>query len=164
MAKGDILLHKEHGVNPRVTVCEDCGVDIGVIMLGIREWKGRCEPCNTNAYGVGKRGTKCAMCGEYLTDCVKIERNETVPVGHCKSCETKRDALQKELREVIDGGGIHFKCDECGARGAIRKSPPVDAVRAEALEKGKIPNIDAEFGIQLASCVEHGGGIPGEVH
>lgn len=34
MAKGDIILSKEHGVNPSIAVCPVCGKETGVALFG----------------------------------------------------------------------------------------------------------------------------------
>ena len=34
MGKGDIILSKEHGVNPSIALCPVCGKEIGVALLG----------------------------------------------------------------------------------------------------------------------------------
>lgn len=34
MAKGDIILSKEHGVNPSIMVCPVCGKEIGLALFG----------------------------------------------------------------------------------------------------------------------------------
>lgn len=34
MGKGDIILSKEHGVNPSITMCPVCGKETGIALLG----------------------------------------------------------------------------------------------------------------------------------
>lgn len=155
MAKGDLLLHKEKGVNPRVSVCQACGEDLGVVMLGAHEYKGWCPKCGMTVYGATKRG-KCEVCKSRLEDCEIIADSEKVPGGLCDTCVAKEAEEKKAVDAILKEGGILFKCRACGARGAIRKCVQTEGLRKEAFRKGMISSIDAEFGIEMESCIEHG--------
>lgn len=155
MANGDLLLHKEKGVNPRISVCQACGEDVGVVLLGAREYKGTCPNCEITVYGATKRG-RCDACKGRLEDCRVIADTEKVPGGLCDDCAAKKAKEKEAIDAILKGGGVLFRCAACGCRGAMPKSEQTEHIRKNALAKGLIPDIDAMFGIEMGSCDEHG--------
>lgn len=146
-----ITLHPELGVNPRLTVCTRCGAEgKDLLLLGIRNYWVQCDKCNARVYGGFNRNGRpgsasvCPSCGG--TSHGKrheLKESERIPHGLCAGCE-KELAMQKE---VVESGGIYFKC-KCGAAGVIKESAPIcKAVRERAGIAAPAP-----VGVELDDC------------
>jgi len=122
-----ITLHPDRGVNPRVTVCTGCGADIGVALLGVRDWQWK---CGCGAVNLGHQRCpprKCESCGKrgvsqcswtnigWLPDTAKI------PDGLCDACEARR----AECAAEVERGGVWWRCKTCGSEGAIKADHPL---------------------------------------
>lgn len=118
---GNIELHPEKGVNPRITVCCQCGEDIGLVLLGRHEHKDICNKCGLVYYGGKPLGGECPRCHTYGWHREPIEEHEKIPEGLCEKCQES----QRELDKVVAEGGIYWRCDDCNATGAIRASSPL---------------------------------------
>lgn len=152
-----IILDEEKGVNSRMTVCERCGKNLGVILPGKDDYVGHCSECNSYTIGVSERGDRCAKCNSRLdVERRKLGDYEKIPCGLCDKCEKELKDSHDAVKKLIDAGGIHFKCLECGGIGALAKSEATEAIRADALEAGLIENYNDEFGIEFGKCTEHG--------
>lgn len=119
---GGIRLHKELGVNPRLTVCPQCGGDgPELLLLGATNKIYRCAECNTPHVGRPKGG-KCQKCGHCH---VPFEREltsmERLPGSICDKCSE----LNERCAEMVRAGGIHWQCADCGSAGAIKAEHPL---------------------------------------
>lgn len=112
-------LHKDKGLNPRIGVCECCGKDISVIMMGAHDKMYECRNCGTKL--VGRRD--CPKCKTHIDPKplgIFPERGK-IPNGLCEQCEA--DVVMQN--EVVKAGGIYWKCENCGRHGAIRAGHPL---------------------------------------
>lgn len=154
MSEKGLRLHKDKGVNAHMTLCSRCGGEgQELIMLGAHDKKVTCNSCGMVHIGMTKRSLKtgCKNCHSgNLTEEI-IADNEKLPIGLCEDCEKEI----AEHKKVIDSGGLHFKCDECGCLGVIKPSKFTESVRQSALDNGMIKTLDAEFGIEFNKCAEH---------
>jgi len=121
-----IYLHPTKGVNPRLTICRNCGKDVGVALLGSREGLYTCTSCGTHSIG-GRPGKdrpghlgssicpKCEASDSYVRE-RSIEDGEKLPIELCDECKKLEDDTAQMVRE----GGVYFKCAKCGSAGAIK--------------------------------------------
>lgn len=117
-----ITLHKERGVNPRLTICTWCHKDVGLVLLGAREHIYRCTNCSQVSIG-GRPGTpgncvcpKCDRHDTYVQD-RKIGEHEKINLGElCDDCAKKRAEHEAE----VAAGGIYWRCDVCHSAGVLR--------------------------------------------
>lgn len=135
---GSIQLHSEKGLNPRLTICRNCGKDVGVALLGSSEKIYKCTSCGARSLG-GRprkgshlnRREECPSCkavGTYDFE-RNIEDHEKLPIELCNDCQKNLEAVAEEVKR----GGIHWKCKDCGSAGAIKAGHPLaEAVRAHA--------------------------------
>lgn len=117
MAKGDILLHPEKGINPFMTYCPRCGGEgRDLILIGARDSVITCPHCGINAIGFSPN-QRCPSCKEKLAGGKhrKLEDHEKLPGGLCQKCED----LEKAANEEVKKGGVYVKC-KCGMQGAIK--------------------------------------------
>lgn len=131
-----IELDREKGVNPRVTICVDCGKDVGVALLGRHDGLYKCRDCGGLSVGgkphknrPGHLGfSECPKCGAHDSyEWVgKIPEHEKLPIERCDECAAKQKAADDEVK----AGGVYWKCEDCQSRGAIRAEAPLSkAVR-----------------------------------
>lgn len=123
-------LHKEHGVNPRLTFCPQCGGEGNeLVLLGAHDSLYRCIREECGAAHIGRpEGGSCAKCGATVRLERKIGQHERIPGGICDACQEKN----RQVEEEVARGGIHWRCADCGAAGAIRAGHPLaEAVRAQ---------------------------------
>jgi hypothetical protein len=133
MARKDkIELHKEKGLNPHMTVCQQCGQDIGLMLLGSADSLLTCNDCGKTTVGKRKART-CAdpECKGRLTFKEELADTSRFPGGLCDVCKLERDTHAKFVSE----GGVYFKCDDCNATGVIKSNSFTQEVR----EKHNIP-------------------------
>lgn len=113
-----ITLHPEKGVNPKITICINCGKDNGVALVGINDKVIECS-CGTQNV-CAKFGDKCPNCGSRLSSANKwrvLGDNEKIQSGLCDEC---RDELTK-FEAIVKEGGVHWKCSDCGSHGVIKR-------------------------------------------
>jgi len=115
-----MLLHPKKCSNPRLGTCQNCGKDIGVVLLGIHEKIYKCNRCDMNHIG---GMPKSCQCGEkhdfrYVRN---IGEHEKISMGICDDCKKK----ENDAKEMVKNGGIYFKCKICGSEGAIRPNHPL---------------------------------------
>ena len=123
-----IRLHKTDGANPRLTICQQCGEDVGLALIGALDWKSKCQKCGLIHYGGYPKDHRCPVqgCGGSMFRDGKIEEHEKLPGGICDKCEK----LNKQTKQMVEEGGIYFKRADCGSAGAIRVGHPLSkAVR-----------------------------------
>ena len=127
-----IMLHRKKGLNPRMTCCRNCGKDVGIALLGVKEYFYKCS-CGASCFG-GKpeRGKKCPKCGSlnsYERDRI-IEDHERLPIELCKNCQKKEKAAADEVKK----GGIYWRCKDCGSAGVIKSGHPLSVKVREQLK------------------------------
>jgi hypothetical protein len=145
-----IQLHPTKGINPHVTFCVQCGVDVGIALIGNRDKKRTCDNCDTVNYGA-KASDSCGKCGLSLrtAKAEEIREGERLPGGLCNDCQ----AEQKEHREIVEQGGVYWKCRECTLRGVIKPSPFAEMVREQL--GTPTPQL---CGVEFEHCIEHSSG------
>lgn len=164
---GSIHLDKEKGVNPRLSICRNCGKDVGVVLFGSADKIYKCSSCGARCYG-GRprqesylnRREECPFCKSVGT--YDFERNiddaEKIPIELCDDCRKKLDEVAEEVRK----GGIHWKCKDCGSAGAIKAGHPMaEAVRAHAKITAPDP-VGVEF--NKTDCPLCTGAVKGETN
>jgi hypothetical protein len=105
-------LHKDKGVNPHLCICPRCGKENGeIILVGACDSVYKCS-CGTTIYG----GPEHPGCKEEATFVRKLEDSEQIPTNICKECIDKQNEADNEVKL----GGVYWKCDICGSRGAIK--------------------------------------------
>jgi hypothetical protein len=107
-----LTLHRTKGVNPRLTVCEGCGKDVGVMLLGTHDYTTTCKPCGIVLIG----GGPCPRCRRDGTDRRTLDHAVRIPEGLCDDC-ARREA---EARAEVEKGGVFWRCVDCRAAGAIK--------------------------------------------
>lgn len=122
MASGFITLNENGDIGPHMTFCPQCGGEAReIVLMGNKEYKDVCQHCRMIHYGGvdpvrGQR--KCVKCGSYALLRVRMTENEKVPGPLCEKCEK----LNRECDEAVAVGGVYWKHEECGSRGAIKAS------------------------------------------
>ena len=145
MAKGDILLHKEKGLNPYMTYCPQClGEGRDIVLVGARNKVITCPSCGINAIGF-THSQRCPKCKEKLTGGKSrtLDDHEKLPGSLCQACEDKMKASEAEVKR----GGVYVKC-KCGMQGAIK------ADHALAKDTRDRLNLHAgePCGVEITSC------------
>jgi len=124
-------LHPDKGLNPRLTVCTQCGADVGLALLGEHNIKYTCPKCGCVHFGPPDHH-KCGKCEEPFSRVWKKEEigeNEKLPGGLCDACRKQADLM----KEVVAEGGIYWKCTVCGSNGAIKSSSSLCAMVREKM-------------------------------
>lgn len=124
-----ITLHQKLGLNPRLTFCVRCGGETNELaLLGNKNWIYKCGDCG--AKFVGGAPVRCPKCGGRSFDRDReLSDGERIPSGDlCDKCK----AQLEELKQVVEEGGVFWRCSDCGSEGAIRKSDFADEVRKAA--------------------------------
>jgi hypothetical protein len=145
----NLMLHKEKGVNPRLTCCRNCGKDVGVALLGINEGIYECNICKVNHIGYPSGG-RCPKCATSVTKTGTVGEHDKLPIELCDDCEAKEKASADAVRD----GGIYWKCSKCHSSGAILKRAPLAQMVREQMNIAA-PNpcgIDFEGGINCPVC------------
>lgn len=111
-----IRLHKELGVNPRMTFCPRCGGEAQeLVLLGTANYVGDCRE-HGKVYGA-LAGGRCPIekYGNTLHDHRQLKPSERVPAHDI--CDECKKALRVQ-QEAIDAGGLAWRCT-CGSEGGI---------------------------------------------
>lgn len=142
-----IILHPTKGVNPFLTVCERCGKDIGLILVGRRDKIRQCGGCKQHLIGF-REMEPCPSCGDrgphaYVKT---LQEGDKLPGGLCDEC----DKEVREHNEIVRQGGVHWKCKECKRGGVIRPSDFAAKVREAANVPAPNP-----VGVEFEKCAEH---------
>jgi hypothetical protein len=111
--QGSVILHPKKGVNPRMTCCIKCGKDVGIVLLGIKDYYYDCKTCNIRSIG----SKKCMKCNQEGAMNVKqLADNEKIACEICPEClEAKKQADEEVLK-----GGIYWTCVKCHSFGCIK--------------------------------------------
>lgn len=131
---GSITLHPKLGLNVHMTVCPRCcqnGDEL--VLLGIHNRVYECAASDCKARTLGKKEKKCPGCG-YETERVfvrEIGEHERVSGSVCGACQKEL----KEHQDVVEAGGIVFKCADCKAEGVIKASAPLAKMVRETHQK-----------------------------
>lgn len=140
--KGSIRLHPKLGLNPRLTICTRCGKDgDDLILLGATNRKYKHDKCGLIFIGRPDKDY-CPKCKEHLfgmelSDLGEIPEFEKMP-GTCKECREKQEKLDADVQEMVDAGGVPFRCKDCGCAGAVKAdSDLAKKVRKWAKENSK---------------------------
>ena len=117
-------LHKEKGLNPKLTFCPRCGGDANeIILIGIHEGKYTCRKCGMISFG-SQTHNRCPRCEQdyLMTRTSTIGEYEKLPASEpCDKC--------KEHSEIVKKGGVYWKCSTCGSEGVLKVSPLSKKVR-----------------------------------
>ncbi len=136
-----VTLHPTKGVNPRLSVCEWCGADVGVILLGAHDHMTHCRPCGITLVG----GGRCPKCKAYGTDREPIPEHAKLPGGLCDACQT----CKADSDAAVAAGGVYWRCVDCKSQGAIKASAPLAGeVRAQL----KVPTGPCGVEFTKAEC------------
>lgn len=132
---GSITLHKERGVNPRLTYCPRCRNDANeLLLLGDREYKDICQDCGMVHFGgaaIGRNGRRCQKCDSLRLKREEIAEHEKLPASDiCDACKEEIKTLQGEVAV----GGIYWRCVDCRAEGVLKAS--TDMAKAVREEQG----------------------------
>jgi hypothetical protein len=101
-----IILDKERGVNAHVTVCEMCGKDYGVALMGTSDWIAICPSCNSKNL-VTQRHGRCLKCGSWLLGKkTRLAEAESIIMGICVDCEKRQRNSSTRLAEVVYSGSV----------------------------------------------------------
>jgi hypothetical protein len=117
---GNIILHKEKGVNPKVALCERCGKDWGLLLLGVYDIQWKCTKCGALHIGGHSEPKECGKCGNVTLINKGPYEGRDIVSGLCKKCE-------KELQEhhdIVAAGGVYWNCSNCKANGVIKATSP----------------------------------------
>ncbi|RPI52555.1 MAG: hypothetical protein EHM49_00315 [Deltaproteobacteria bacterium] len=117
-----ILVSREHGVNPSMGVCVNCGESTGEIILVGKCNKHICRNCKLEIY---QNGTpqKCPRCGSgdtFLKE-VDVAAPREMPHGLCDKCKADNERMGALVRQ----GGIYWRCPACGSNGVILPGKPL---------------------------------------
>jgi len=146
-----IPLSPHGGLTPHLTYCQHCGQQTGEITVGHLFWlmhEGERVACCYKKH-------KAKVCKRLGIDprqvtLVEVGPWEQVPANDlCDQCKQ----AEAEVRQVVELGGIFFRCQKCGAEGAILgQHPIVSEVRESALKDGLIAKLEDPVGILLTDC------------
>lgn len=140
-----MLLHKEKGLNPKMTYCPRCRKETDeIVLLGNRNNVLTCPWCGTRNYGSTTKDS-CGACKNSLqsAEVKEIGEFERVPGSLCDECQQEL----KEFDEEVKKGGIYWRC-KCGAMGVIKASSEyAQEVRREAGIPAPSP-----IGVDLTDC------------
>lgn len=131
-----MLLHKEHGVNSRLTFCPQCGAEGNeIVMLGAHDGIYSCIACGQKHIGRPKNRT-CQACGGVVKFERTVGQHERLPGSICDECQEKNRAVEQEVAR----GGIYWRCIDCGSAGAlVAENPIAVAVRKQSGIKAPDP-------------------------
>lgn len=118
MSKG-ITLHPTKGVNPRLTICPRCGKDgPELVLMGTRDYFVTCPSCGMRGYG-GFNQETCPNCKAHVSGHrTPIEDHEKIPGSLCDDCKNEI----KHHRELVEAGGVYWKCNDCHREGVIKRT------------------------------------------
>jgi hypothetical protein len=137
--RNSITLHPDKGVNPRITTCHSCGVDVGVALIGVHERVYRCKSCNATL--LGTRVCKCGSLGAYTRN---LEEHEKLPIETCDKCA----ARMQEAADEVAKGGVFWRCTKCNSDGAVRAESDL----AKNVRKQMNIHAPDPCGLEVESC------------
>lgn len=144
-----IPLHPTRGLDPHLTYCPRCGGEGSGLTIG-RLMKGTTYDGRTVFFQAGQKRTVERDMGISIQHVEEAKEGERVPDNDiCDSCK-QEIATQKE---VIEAGGVYFRCKECHCEGVIKPNDFTEAVRKHSGIEAPNP-----VGVEFDHCTEHGGG------
>jgi hypothetical protein len=149
-----VTLHRDKGVNPFLTICRACGKDVGLVLVGVREWVDTCDKCGMKHYG-GADNRECKGCKEHGATFTrrKLEEREKIPIEICDDCRKSEKDFDEKLeamaRKEAPNGAILFRC-KCGNKGLIGGHAEIAKLVREKLNI-KPP---ALCGVDLDECTD----------
>jgi len=126
-----MYLHSKLGVNPKLTFCRRCGRETNELLLvGAHTGKYTCDNCGLLMLGGRPNiGHRCPRCGGNRTSFTKtgtIGERERLPASDlCDGCKMELESF----KQIVDEGGVYWKCKDCHAEGVMKKSPYAGMVR-----------------------------------
>ncbi len=139
-----IKLHPKKGLAPHLTFCPRCHKEgQEIVLMGAKNFVSICPSCQGRHFG-GSQG-KCHFCGDSMYGAQRRELDdfERIPGELCLSCQQE----EKKHREIVEAGGIYWKC-KCGAFGVMTKEYPLAAKVREAANVSA-PN---PIGLEVENC------------
>jgi len=105
-----IPISKEHGIDPHLTYCTNCGGDVNAITLGTLMC-GEDDKGMKHYYNAGRKPK-----GVTIYHSKRVPSHEKVPFGLCDDCEKE----QTQFSEASAKGGVYFRCESCGINGVVQ--------------------------------------------
>lgn len=132
-----------------MTVCPRCGQNGDeIVLLGIHNRMYECAASSCKARTIGRKEKTCPGCGCEVDRVFvrEIREHERVSGSVCGACQKEL----KEHQEVVEAGGIVFRCKDCGAKGVIKESAPLAKKVREQLKVDPPKPCGVEF--DKATC------------
>jgi hypothetical protein len=143
-----IILDPKLGVNPRLTYCQRCVVVKGkdpnavkkedqpndgpdLMLMGNKGYVDTCQSCGFKHYGGAPKAKNhahpyepskaCVRCGNGNFNRRKLADWERIPsMEPCEECKKELEVENAHIKEVIESGGIYWKCESCLRTGVLR--------------------------------------------
>jgi len=123
-----LRLHKEKGVNARLTYCPRCGGEgPDLVLVGAHDKVYKCLSCGMVHFGGRPKGGRCQECAGDVKFERKLEDHEKLPGGLCEKCEEEA----AEHKKIVEEGGVYFKCRDCKIEGVMKPSDFTKMVREQ---------------------------------
>ena len=145
----DLPLHKDKGVNPRVTCCSNCGKDVGLVLLGAHD---RMYECRCGAKLIGTK--KCPHCNAtgHCNDLGPVPEHEKLGIELCDDCEKAIKACNEEVKK----GGVFWRCTLCGASGAFSAGSEIAPAIREKMGVEPPKACGVEYNDNCPVCIKKG--------
>jgi hypothetical protein len=136
MAQGlnrSIPVSEKHGINPALVKCQYCGKNTDEIVLVGRGYAYKCLQCGVSTISYSAP-SKCDSCGgsTFLRANEEFDGSRGIVCGTCDECSEKIQQDKATMSAVVEAGGVYWKCEVCGASGAIKASAFARQVRKAA--------------------------------
>lgn len=121
----NIPISTEHGINPALTICPQCGEEGQDIILAGNSNKWKCLNCDRQQITyVGQTIKMECPCGNHYRNnkdrwekIGKFDGSRDKAIGGlCQRCEKENAEHKKE----VEAGGVYWRCKDCGASGVIK--------------------------------------------
>jgi hypothetical protein len=123
-----------------------CGGDCeDLLLVGNQDYLYFCGGCDQHFLGASGSHRRCPKCNNVCDVVRRLGESEKIPSGPCKAC---REQIAK-ADKLVEEGGMYWKCNICGARGAY---PPDSELSIAVREKSGIKAPDK---VGLAYQKEH---------
>lgn len=150
-----IPLHPTRGLDPHICICPRCGEDNGELTIGVT-YTGTDEHGRRHYFSRGKRRVEERQHNVTITDVSEVEENEKIPTSLCEKCKNEL----KAEKVAVQGGGVYFRCDECGLQGVVKNRESSAAFCKQVREANNVPFLpdsldNAPAGIAFETCEHH---------
>jgi hypothetical protein len=141
------------GATPHLTECPICGkIGEETVFLGLHDFYEICPRCGIRAYGgfeKGENGTRvCPACDkEFRTaERARIQEKDTV-IRACRTCLAEMEGEEKRQQEIVEAGGIYWRCTTCGRHGVIMPDAEIAKDFRSLTQEGKynVPGPDGKY-------------------